>query len=738
MSLSRYALIPIALLAFGACGGDDEAGTTECKATQYTHDGKCVDQCPAGTHPDGSTSRLCVAEGSCAAAYWLCGDDCVAKGTFAAGYHDGGDGSCVAKGSCAAEYHDDGTGKCVKTDCADGYHDDGTGKCVEEGCAATYHDDGTGKCVKTGCAAGYHDDGTGTCVEEGCADGYHDDGAGKCVEEGDCAATHHDDGTGNCVKTGCAEDYHDDGTGACVEEGCAATYHDGGDGVCIENGKCSATYHDDGTGNCVEEGCAAAYHDNGAGDCVSEGCVDGFHLCGAACVEEGNFAAGFHDGGDGACVENGECSAMYWLCGTDCVAEGAFGEGFHNGGAGCVVWMTCSDGYVPDFRGNGACVPAGSCPEGFHMCGTDCVAENVFPEGFINDGAGACATECNVAAGFEWNETTSKCECGDGTFFDGVSQCGTECAEGLWFENDACHRCAADEHYCKGACRALNHYPEGSWNGGAGCIAFPQCSPGFVNNGAECVPESGSVVCAEGATDKGESGCACEFTEDIGGFLLTVSGYSEDGKCVQECGEGFYLAQPAVRNCIPEGECALGYHDDGKGSCSPNPDRLQAYGCAYLCYFDGKDACACEEGKCADGFVYNEFGYCECAPDTHLTGLGGCGTVCDEGYHDDGEGGCTILGDCAFNFHDGGDGTCVAKPDCLAGYHDGGDGKCAPAGECHGTFVPNLTTGECGCAEGKFDNGVGVCDTTCAPSYKLNPTGDGCVFDFGGGPPPPG
>ncbi|QDG50151.1 hypothetical protein FIV42_05200 [Persicimonas caeni] len=272
---------------------------------------------------------------------------------------------------------------------------------------------------------------------------------------------------------------------------------------------------------------------------------------------------------------------------------------------------------------------------------------------------------------------------------------------------------------------------------GAGYVC--QCDEGYVNVDGECLSENGCLpdTCNDHGTCSEEGGgpsCACE------------EGYA--GERCESCDE------------------AAGYRDDGQGNCvlrpcEPNPCQ----GENEECVADGADAvCVCiagtheEGGECVpdttcgpnscngSGTCSDDGGIVECACDA-----GWAGDFCNScdaanGYHDDGQGGCTqdpcLPNPCT----EANRTSCVAQQDsytceCDPGYHlDGGqcvEDETCQANSCSGNGTCDDSTGvvQCSCdagwdgdvcdacdtANGYHDDGQGGCtQNPCLP----NPCGD--------------
>ncbi len=744
-------------------------------------DGGCAPlQCPPDQHFDGAEG--CVPLGECAPGFAPDdAGDCVA-GPCPAGEHDDGTGACAPEGECAEGYRLDAAGDCAPLpECPEGEHPIGDGSCGPAGtCVDGYALDAQGDCRPLSCPEDDPREPDDTPAEAdpltpdeavigvACPDDpdhFALDPGARCrvvaaltavgsepleaaltlVDEGGRLLTDapggearlevagplfaavagaglyrlqvrfegHDGGDGACVELGvCSPGYAEDDAGACTR--CAAGFRDGGGGACVPLGACAPGFALDLDGSCRQTAaCPPGARDDGAGDCAPDG-----DPC----------APGFGDDGAGGCAPPGVCAAGFVLDVLDrCRMATACPVGERDTGDGA-CGGPCASGYHGGGGEPGICLPAGDCAPGW-----------------VERGDGTCDRACLGGlerAGAVCVEDFT-CPADDGTEVDeprelspGASKYGVVCP------GDADRFRLAPPTGC--GVRFILRFD-------------PAEGPLVLEVGAEAAPATGRdapegqrlvvegvvgplAVRVRGADD--EAGARYALRVDLDGhdggdgtcqpLGACAVGYAlaaDDSGACDRCAPGFEDGDGGAPGvvCVPEGDCAEGFHDGGDGVCVPD-DR-----CAPG-FADGdgdRPGIVCvPEGTCAAGFHDGGDGGCvpvdACAEGFHDGDGAGPGTVCvpegacSAGFHDGGDGGCVARGDCAEGFHDG-DGAgpgdrCLPTGACLRGWHDGGDGVCVERGLCR---------------EGYLDRGDGVCvenllfGTVCAP-------GRGFAFEDGG------
>ncbi|QDG53173.1 hypothetical protein FIV42_21225 [Persicimonas caeni] len=301
--------------------------------------------------------------------------------------------------------------------------------------------------------------------------------------------------------------------------------------------------------------------------------------------------------------------------------------------------------------------------------------------------------------------------------------------------------------------------------------AASPCDPDSCTGGRECVVRDDQAVCECPAGTHDEAGscvpdAACEPTTCNGhGTCSEV-----DGEPTCACETGY--TGPACADC----DTADGWMSDGEGGCTDDPCSLVDCGPEKVCVVDaGAAVCQCPAG------THDEDGACvvdeSCMPTT-CNGHGTCddtqGQVscacedgwkgefcgaCDDvnGYHPDGQGGCTTDPCLPNPCTDPNRTICQADTNgtscaCDPGYHLEDDAcvpdeTCAPD-SCSGNGTCDDTGGiiSCACdsgyagddcsscdtANGFHDDGQGGCTTDpCLPNPCTEPNKTSCVSSSG-------
>ena len=505
-----------------------------------------------------------------------------------------------------------------------------------------------------GCEAGWHPDGMGGCTMDPCVPDRCGEGE-RCLEgRCDCApGTHREDGV--CLPDeACADDSCNfAGTCSVVAGRVACACDEGHAGDVCEH--CAADWHEDGRGGCTQDPCLPDPCDEAGTVCVAGACpcADGFHRDGDGCVPD--------EACDPArCNGHGVCALVEGRARCDCEP-----------GWAAPLCEGCADGFHPD--GAGGCTDDPCTPNPCAVPGTECVARNgmaTCPEVCLEDSCdhGLCAVDagrrgCTCADGWAGD----RCDrCDEGWHPDGEGGC----------TRDPCRPNPCDEPN-RGVCAVVEGEPA--------C----QCDPGFHDEDVGCVVNQ---ACDEG-TCNGHGGCV-----------------EADGRVACDCDDAW-----GGDHCE---RCADGFHGDGDGGCTQDPCRpnpcAEAHRSVCAAGDEGRAVCGCDDGYHLDG--------AECVLDENC-GPGRCGghgdcreeaglalCTCEDGYQGD------ACAECAEGFHEDGEGGCTDDP-------------CRPS-PCEGEHRVCVGAGECACEDGFHEDGaVCVVDEVCDPD-RCNGHGE-CSVDRG-------
>ncbi|MBO4351261.1 MAG: hypothetical protein J6A01_09995 [Proteobacteria bacterium] len=334
----------------------------------------------------------------------------------------------------------------------------------------------------------------------------------------------------------------------------------------------------------------------------------------------------------------------------------------------------CSDDSNGDKKGcgeneiesNGVCVcdtatnyygTPGSCIlcEGEHKIVKDnnCVCDD---NGFEDDGNGGCkAKTSSLSCGDHEKESEGACVCdNDAKYYGSAGSCAL----------------------CEGEHKTVKDNS---------CV----CEDNFEDDGNGGCKEKDAVECGENEK-AGDDGCVCDNDANY---------YGEAGSCALCEGENKVVKENA---CV----CDDGYEDDGNGGCKEAASECGENEKA------GDDGCVCDGDK---GY-YGEAGSCTlCEGENKVVKENAC--VCDDGYADDGDGGCkAACGENEIEKY----GVCACNDE--ANYY-GEAGSCQLCSGDHKVITGN----DCVCDDGYEDDGKGACQLKCAEHEKVSK--DACVCD---------
>ncbi|GEM_PF-4632983 len=207
----------------------------------------------------------------------------------------------------------------------------------------------------------------------------------------------------------------------------------------------------------------------------------------------------------------------------------------------------------------------------------------------------------------------------------------------------------------------------------AKCTKEDDCAEGFTCKLNRCEPDASEC----GVHEKGSNGiCVCDSTTNY---------YGTPGNCALCEGEHKVVKD---NNCV----CDDGYEDDGSGGCKD----AGASECGEH-EKESNGACVCDH----DVNYYGEAGSCAlCEGEHKVVKDNSC--VCDDGYEDDGSGGCKEASASECGEHEKDNGACVCDND--ANYY-GEAGSCALCEGEHKVVKDN----SCVCDDGYEDDGNGGC-----------------------------
>jgi subtilisin-like proprotein convertase family protein len=270
---------------------------------------------------------------------------------------------------------------------------------------------------------------------------------------------------------------------------------------------------------------------------------------------------------------------------------------------------------------------------------------------------GAAPVDPECAAGF-WGPGCQPCTCAAGSCDDGIDGDGScTCPTGLTGPN--CDRCASgfqdrdEDGTCEEACATNTCSNHGNCDDSLGevrCSCFTgytasrctECAVGYQDNddNTTCLRACDEDTCNDhGECDDADGTVGCECSGGYtGAFCDNCEEGDQDnddnGTCTPACDE---------ETCSGAGDC-----DDESGTatctCDTGYDGDDCSDCAEGYQDnDDNDSCepACVEDSCSShGDCDDEEGAISCDCDTGYTG-DAC-EECDDGYVDDGDGGCVL------------------------------------------------------------------------------------------------
>ena len=291
--------------------------------------------------------------------------------------------------------------------------------------------------------------------------------------------------------------------------------------------------------------------------------------------------------------------------------------------------------------------PAGTRSEGDRCVDEDACAESTCgPDGLCDDTDGVITCEC--AAGHEGE----RCErCAEGWLRDPDGHCDANLCDPSPCTDPDRARCEVNEGVARCLCSAGTHEVDGT------CVPDEVCGEDTCSGHGACTEgdEGPSCTC-----DEGFAGRFCDGCDELAGFHSDGAGGCTTDACLPDP-----CTAPPFRRCVATElgvscECPLGEHREG-ATCVVDEvcDASSCGGRGECSVVGGRVSCACDDGyagdeceRCAEGFHDDGEGGCtdsECLPNPCLeTNRGVCVETtsgarcdCDPGYHDDGSMGCT-------------------------------------------------------------------------------------------------
>ena len=626
---------------------------------------------------------------------------------------------------------------------------------------------------------------TGADTSVSCDDMVEPCHEGRCIDDNGTARCECNDGWSGNLCDECAAGWHEFGDDCVLDEQCLTTscaFHEVEDGCTVEDG---------------EVICECEGNWDSGNHCAS--CLPGYHEDDDECVEDLYCVSG------PPCEHGGACSEQSGMIMCDCSTagyasqggdnwEGEFceicPEGYHIDGDNCLENDVCTDDMCGD---NGQCVVVES---GTAVCICDTGWTHAVPnnetseceqcaQGYHHpDGDDSACVEddecetfsCGVGTCTENDEGGIDCECPDDTLLDPEFNCGkclpayhwvigVGCVEndedcdasdpcgdhGTCLYSEGEKSCDCDPMYSGANCDScIDGYQDRDGNG----VCAPNCVTAVANglfcgdNGA-CDDASGVAICE---CDGQWAGAACD--------VCPAGNHLEGGDCV------------ANQVCEPD-SCS------GHGACSvPSETGLVECDCddGWIDSFDGIACAVCASGyqnlyypddcqpTCATavaaGLECGDNGACaintstgapHCACDTGYAGVD-C-TLCDSGFHLEGDlcvandASCAVSDPCGDNgtcVYEGGVKSCECDPlytgatclECVTGYQDSnGDGECRPT--CVTAEANGLDCGDNGNCTINVSSGLAECEcslgyggadcASCASGYHLD--GASCVVN---------
>jgi len=252
-------------------------------------------------------------------------------------------------------------------------------------------------------------------------------------------------------------------------------------------------------------------------------------------------------------------------------------------------------------------------------------------------------------------------------------------------------------------------------------VARCLCNAGTHEVDGACVPDevcgedtcSGHGACSDGdegpscACDEGFAGRFCDRCDELAGHRAAAAGGCTTDACLPDP-----CTAPPFRRCVATElgvscECPLGEHREGE-SCVVDEvcDASSCGGRGECSIVGGRVSCVCDAGYAGDD--------CE---------------ACAEGFHDDGDGGCTDSELRPNPLSEANRTVCVettsgARCDCDAGYHDDGSMGCT-TDPClpHPCGAQACRTG----GDGSAECFTPMCDDG-NPCTEDRPTTTGCAY----------
>ncbi|UJR82855.1 hypothetical protein [Sandaracinus amylolyticus] len=290
--------------------------------------------------------------------------------------------------------------------------------------------------------------------------------------------------------------------------------------------------------------------------------------------------------------------------------------------------------------------------EGACVAPDACSADTCSHHGTCDDASGAPICACE--RGYDELDCSG---CADGFHDDGAGGCTDQACE-----PDPCpadRRCIASPEGARCECPAGTHDDDGA------CVPDTTCLPTSCNGHGSCDDASGRPSCA---CEEGWIGASCDGCDEASGFHDDGAGGCTMDPCLPNpCTAPSQSVCAVIEGGEIECRCDPGFHLEG-GACVID-ETCEASSCGdhgTCAVVDGRIVCTCETGWTGDA--------CD---------------ACDDGYHDDGAGGCTTD-------------VCLPNP-CTA--------------PSQSVCIDEGGTARCECDPGYHSDGVGGCtDDPCVPS----------------------